>query len=252
MLEAVAQCTPPPPPPAAAAGDASCTATAGGLGPAVPWAAATDGSELSVCLGGNFAAAVGTSPHSGCSPTITIANAGNLRIECGKSTVGGLCTMMDRLDVAAAATLFLLRLVFEGLSAATSFGGAIYIHSTTNGGHSTTGAAVTVVECAFRDNSVGSGYVRSPPSPWADECVWGLPLHPSPLNRFVLDAFQVGGAIFANPPTVLSVTDTSFAANTAGSVRASPLTHPSLSVPPPGALYPASATSGRLRGARLQ
>ena len=40
--------------------DASCTATAGGLGPAVPWAAAIDGSELSVCLGGNVAAAVGT------------------------------------------------------------------------------------------------------------------------------------------------------------------------------------------------
>ena len=40
--------------------DASCTATAGELGPAVPWAAATDGSELSITLTGDVACAVGS------------------------------------------------------------------------------------------------------------------------------------------------------------------------------------------------
>ena len=86
--------------PALATGEASCTATAGGLGPAVPWAASY-GTALSVCLAGDVTAAVGTpitdarqsigDVISTGSPTITIANAGgDLRIECGRHPASGL------------------------------------------------------------------------------------------------------------------------------------------------------------------
>ena len=168
MLEAVAQCTPPPPPPAAAAGDASCTATAGGLGPAVPWsrhrgsclcgcttsAPHYRGSELSLCLAGNVAVAFGT---------ITISNPGDLRIECGRSFVSGassaeaeLCGMVDRLEAhhAAATHMLVVGLLFQDLTSNPS--GAILLR----GG---SGANATVVRCTFRRNSAGSGEVRQPP-----------------------------------------------------------------------------------------
>ena len=137
-----------------------CTATAGGLGPAVPWAAAADGTELSVCMAADVAAALGTPcSSSGCSSTMTVGNAGELHIDCGKAGDGGsatseLCRMLDRLDVTAAATLFLHRLLFERLTAGSGGnGGAGYLRSGS-------GAAATLVQCAFQANS---GYVRPLP-----------------------------------------------------------------------------------------
>ena len=100
--------------------DMVCTAAnVGGLEPVVPWAAATDGTELSICLSANVTAAVGTpSTH----PTITVANAGELWIGCEKPASDAaadpeaeLCIMMDRLHATAAATLFLRGLLFQDL-----------------------------------------------------------------------------------------------------------------------------------------
>ena len=152
---------------ALATGEASCTTTAGGLGPAVPWGAATDGTELSVCLGGDVTASVGTpitmhgvGPPS--SPTITIANAGGLHVECGRSLASGassaeaeLCTMVDRLcttgdDNGPTVTLTVRGLLFQDLTASRD-GGAIYLDRNSE---------ATVLECTFRRNSAGN--VRTP------------------------------------------------------------------------------------------
>ena len=156
---------------AATVGDTSCTATFGGLGPAVPWGAVSDGTALSVCLAGDVSAAVGTSEYSGCSPTIEIHNAGgDLRVECDRHPASGassaeaeLCGMADRLNAMAAATLTVVGLLFQDLTAGNddsgvgaTIGGAILLNGDS-------GAAATVLECTFRRNSAGS--VRKPPHP---------------------------------------------------------------------------------------
>jgi hypothetical protein len=141
-----------------------CPATDGGLAPAVPWAAGGDGSDLAVCLADDVAATVGAptpSRSKECSPTIMVDNVGELRLECGKPEGGsgggataamGLCRMLDRLEVTAAATLSLFRLLFEDLGAASDargcvvWGGAIYLHEGS-------GAAATVSQCAFVGNA---------------------------------------------------------------------------------------------------
>jgi hypothetical protein len=210
--EAAALCTWRPSAAAPAAGDASCTATAGGLGPAVPWDR-PDGSELSVCLdAGNAAAAVGTPSQGSGSPTITIANAGYLRVECGRHPAGGassaeaeLCGMADRLEAAAAATLSLVGLLFQDLTAGgDGQGGAIELKNYGNGG-----AIAVVVRCTFRRNSARN--VRSPPPPPPRRPLTLRCAHPGPV--------QSGGAICASDGTTLTVQGSVFADNTA-TVRA--------------------------------
>ena len=126
-------------------------------------------------MAADVAAALGTPcSSSGCSSTMTVGNAGELHIDCGKAGDGGsatseLCRMLDRLDVTAAATLFLHRLLFERLTAGSGGnGGAVYLRSGS-------GAAVTVAECTFRTNIAGA--VRQPTTPTTTR-------HLAPLKRF--------------------------------------------------------------------
>jgi hypothetical protein len=148
-----------------------CTSTDGGLAPAVPWAAGSDGTGVAICLDDD-AAAVGTPcGQSGCSPTITISNPAEMRLACSKPRgVGGggtadatLCRVLDRLEATAAATLVIVGLLFEGLSAGTfgdssslGKGGAVYLRENSGG-------VLTVSECTFRGNS--ASYVRHVPTP---------------------------------------------------------------------------------------
>ena len=103
--------------------------------------AAADGTDLSVCLAADATTAVGmlnTPFYEGsndvCSPTITIgqlswdqgsrgglsdpvaAYHGELHIDCGKPGVDELCAMMDRLVVRAPVTLYMHKLLFDGLT----------------------------------------------------------------------------------------------------------------------------------------
>eukprot|EP01051_Picozoa_sp_SAG22_P003865 SAG22_NODE_195_length_15606_cov_21.340878_8_plen_1509_part_00 len=143
-----------------------CTATVAGIVPAVPWAAATDGSNLEICLASDVTMAVGTpcsslvSSSEFCSPTITVGNAGELRLDCskwgggdggGRVTAAGteLCRMLDRLEVpSVVATLILHKLLFDGLSTGGNSwgGGAIFLYHNS-------GAKATVTECVFRGNT---------------------------------------------------------------------------------------------------
>ena len=195
--------------------DPPCTATAGGLGPDVPWAAATDGTALAVYLVADVTAAVGTPCRHNWAPvgtsaflfTIAIANAaGDLRTECGKpaggaSAEGELCAMVDRLEVTAEATLFLRGLLFQGLrgEGGGGWGGAIYLHSS--------GAAATVVKCIFRHNfALGSGgAIRA--GPGTTLTVRG--------SHFANKTADTGGAIGFDCATSLAISGTSFTVNTA-------------------------------------
>eukprot|EP01051_Picozoa_sp_SAG22_P001636 SAG22_NODE_66_length_22936_cov_626.714279_21_plen_256_part_00 len=147
-----------------------CSPSAGGIASAAQWAAASDGADLAVCLAGDVNTAVGVPcANSGCSATITVANAGELRLDCSKALgdggaaaeTAGLCRMLDRLDVTASATLFLNKLLFDGLTSGSSTpsgsvqhlaGGAVNLEAS--------GIVATVCRCAFRGNSTPRGVVR--------------------------------------------------------------------------------------------
>jgi predicted outer membrane repeat protein len=188
-------------------GGGVCTQTAGGMAPAVPWAAASDGTDVAICLGDDATAAVGTPcGHSGCSPTITINNPGEMRLACAKPAGGsggaasdaGLCRVLDRLEVAAAAALVLVGLLFEELTGGRN-GGAVYLSSS--------GAAVTVSGCTFRGNDAGYG--------GAIEADDGTTLT---VTACLFDTNHAprtfGGAVFFGGAT-LAITASTFTANTA-------------------------------------
>ena len=161
--------------------------------------------------------------------------------------------MRDRLDVVAAATLFLHWLLFEGLTAGrgTSSGGAVYLRDNS-------GAAA--VQCVFRGNSAhvrpfALATCRAPPP--TRRTPTHKPSHPchcpfSPIPplkraRAGLGSSQQGGGIYASIGTALTVTGSTFDSNTAVNVRA----RPSLLMPLPPAGCSCPARSPLLQRARL-
>jgi hypothetical protein len=122
------------PAPAPAPAPGACTPGAGQDMPTVAAFAAEDGdNSLSVCLAASAAAAVGTVPYEGTSPTVTIGASGStaaisLSLGCAATEI---CDVLDRFDIFGAGTAVALRrLRFEGLARARGGffgGGAVFV-----------------------------------------------------------------------------------------------------------------------------
>ena len=212
----------------------ACTPTAGKMTSVGLWAATSAGTDLSVCLAGDVAVAVGSPCGDGCSPTVTISS-GELQLDCGNGGGdSGLCLMRDRLDIMRSAIVFLHRLLFADLTNGdgTSGGGAIFLsgnafgrlslldctftantarHTTANGfgGAIKSGslAPLMISGCTFISNTATYGGAVEAGLAGGTVTISG--------STFDSNVADFGGAVYAVQNAVLVISVTTFASNTA-------------------------------------
>eukprot|EP01051_Picozoa_sp_SAG22_P003870 SAG22_NODE_196_length_15552_cov_971.604543_2_plen_907_part_00 len=208
--------------------DAVCVCVDGFSPAVVQWAAASDGTDLGVSLSDDAACTSGTPcEFDNCSPTIEIANAGQLTIDCGKPwadaavlVADGLCRVLERLHVNddVAADLVLRGLLFSGLSAGGGrgpplgggSGGAVHLGNADAGG-----ASASVLSCAFIGNSAWFGGAII-----SDRALTVIGCRFESNNAVVPPdcpgcSPSSGGAISFGQTTGLTISATTFIANTA-------------------------------------